>query len=238
MAVLVSKELKLPTFTKRLSDFAVGESVFLNENGTPAEYLVVNQGIPSKSSLYDSSCDGTWLLRKDIYTTGQWGSGLYSDKYDKSVVNSALSNFLTRFDSDTQSAIKQVKIPYATGYGSTSVNSGANGLSTKLFLLSAYEVGFTYSDSSYFVKVGERLSYFNGASSRIAQLNGGASNWWLRTISTNTSTTTSMQYAFYVTAFGSDSSQTCGQVYGYRPAMVFSPNALFDEKTLMFMGVE
>ena len=51
------------------SDIAVGSSVYMNENGTPVEYLVVNQGIPSASSLYDASCDGTWLLRKDIYIT-------------------------------------------------------------------------------------------------------------------------------------------------------------------------
>lgn len=41
------------------SDLAVGDIVKLTENGTPVEYIVVNQGIPGNSSLYDSSCDGT-----------------------------------------------------------------------------------------------------------------------------------------------------------------------------------
>ena len=41
------------------SDLAVGSSVYLMENGAAAEYLVVNQGVPSNSSLYDASCDGT-----------------------------------------------------------------------------------------------------------------------------------------------------------------------------------
>ena len=48
-------------------DLAVGSVVKLIENGVATEYLVVNQGKPSGSSLYDDSCDGTWLLRNDIY---------------------------------------------------------------------------------------------------------------------------------------------------------------------------
>lgn len=42
----------------------------LNEKGTPVDYLVVNQGIPEDSPLYDASCEGTWLLRKDISEIG------------------------------------------------------------------------------------------------------------------------------------------------------------------------
>ena len=41
------------------SDLAVGDIVKLMENGTPVEYIVVNQGKPYDSSLYDDSCDGT-----------------------------------------------------------------------------------------------------------------------------------------------------------------------------------
>jgi len=57
-----------------LSSLEVGSVVYLNENGSPVEYLVVNQGIPESSSLYDSSCDGTWLLRKDLISTSTWGN--------------------------------------------------------------------------------------------------------------------------------------------------------------------
>ena len=41
------------------SDLAVGDIVKLTENGTPVEYIVVNQGIPENSGLYDASCNGT-----------------------------------------------------------------------------------------------------------------------------------------------------------------------------------
>lgn len=47
-----------PSATILASDLAVGDIVKLTENGTPVEYIVVNQGIPENSSLYDSSCNG------------------------------------------------------------------------------------------------------------------------------------------------------------------------------------
>lgn len=55
------------------SDLAVGDIVKLTESGTPVEYIVVNQGIPENSGLYDSSCNGTWLLRKMETTLIAWG---------------------------------------------------------------------------------------------------------------------------------------------------------------------
>ena len=53
-------------------DIDVGTEVILNESGQPVNYLIVNQGIPS--ALYDASCEGTWLLRKDIRENGVWNA--------------------------------------------------------------------------------------------------------------------------------------------------------------------
>lgn len=52
-------QLKAPSTGILASDLAVGDIVKLTENGTPVEYIVVNQGIPENSGLYDSSCNGT-----------------------------------------------------------------------------------------------------------------------------------------------------------------------------------
>lgn len=61
---------------------------------------------------------------------------------------------------------------------------GSNGLSTKVFLLSGYEVGWTTSDNGYFPKDGVRLAYFGNSSSgnskRIAYNGSSAAIWWLR----------------------------------------------------------
>lgn len=168
----------------KLGSMSVGSTVKLKLGGTARDFLVVHQGLPS--SMYDSSCNGTWLLLKDIYTTSTWDSS--NNDYKNSDIHSYLNGtFLNLFDNDIKNAIKQVKIPYQNGTGSGgSVASGANGLSCKIFLLSGYELGWTTSDNSYFPRDGAKLSYFSSGTSsstnnkRIAKYNGSAAGWWLR----------------------------------------------------------
>lgn len=168
-----------------LGSKAVGSVVKIKINGTAWEWLVVNQGNPS-TSLYDSSCAGTWLLLKNIYEERQWHSSNVND-YANSTIHSYLnSTFLNLIDSTIRAQIKQVKIPYFNGTGSSgSIASGSNGLPAKVFLMGGYEVGFTKSDYSRIVADGVCLSYFSGTSStdskRIAYQNGVVDYWSLRT---------------------------------------------------------
>ena len=214
------------------SELEVGTVVKLMEDGIATEFLVVNQGIPDKS-LYDASCDGTWLLRKELYESRQWNSS-NSNSYKASTIHSYLnSTFLGLFDSDTRAAIKEVKIPYVNGTGGSAIASGANGLSAKIFLLSGYEVGFTQSrDSDYIPIDGACLSYFSGTetvdSKRIGYLNGMATEWWLR--SPNTS---DIDYAWRVITDGCCQARGCSESYGIRPALVLPYTAKFDAKTLI-----
>lgn len=168
----------------RMSDLEIGRSIKLNLNGTPWEWLVVHQGLPS--SIYDTSCDGTWLLMKDIYESHVWSSSR-DNKYESSDIHSYLnSTFLNLFESNIKDAIKQVKIPYRNGGSGGTDQSGANGLSCKIFLLSGYEVGWTTSDNQYFPEDGAKLSYFESGAGRpannkrVANYNGSATGWWLR----------------------------------------------------------
>ena len=211
---------------------AVGDSIWLNVDGTLTEFLVVHQGNPD-SALYDASCSGTWLLMKDIYSMVQWDC----DEYDQSdELVSEMSNeyaesemhkyymgyyFIRRFDSNVQSAIKDVKIPYVEGAGYGSVRTGANGLSTKIFLLSGYEVGFTVSDHSALYADGACLDYFVGATrtTRTAYYNGSEHYWWLRT---------PQQYeydiAFCVDTYGYLVNWSCDKERGMRPAFILDSN--------------
>lgn len=225
------------------SDLAIGSSVYLMENGVATEYLVVNQGIPSGSSLYDASCDGTWLLRKDVYENRAWHSSKVND-YENSTIHSYLnSTFFDLLGATEQATTKQIKIPYRAGSGySTTVTSGSNGLSTKIFILSGYEVGWTRSASSIYLPDGDGacLSYFNGTAytdaKRIAYLSGIATNWWLRSPSCGSDYGTN--YAFGVTTDGSWYARNyCTTSYGIRPALVVPSNALFDKNTLILKGV-
>ena len=164
---------------------AVGSSVFTNVNGVKTEFIVVHQGKPS--SLYDDSCNGTWLLMKDIYENRQWNSSKVNNLENSTIHSYLNSTFLGLFDSNIKDAIQQVKIPYRKNGGSVGTDqSGANGLSCKIFLLSGYEVGWTSSDSQYLPQDGAKLSYFESGTGtsannkRIAKLNGSAALWWLR----------------------------------------------------------
>ena len=230
--------LKAPVTGVLASSLAVGSTVKLMEGGTAVEYLVVNQGIPSNSSLYDASCDGTWLLRKDIHSNRQWA---YSNDnvYTRSAINTWLNGtFFNTLGSAEQAAVKQVKIPYCTGGGDTTINSGANGLSVKAFLLGVYEVGWTTSDYSLFNVDGAKLEYFISGTGtaadnkRTAKLNGRDQQWMTRTPVGDGNGA-----EFVVTSSGSYDTGLSKTSDGVRPALVLPSTALFDEATMLLKGV-
>lgn len=215
------------------SDLAVGSSVYLSESGTAVEYLVVNKGIPSGSSLYDSSCDGLWLLRKDIVITRQFSTT--ENGYIGSSLDSYLNgstNYITRFDATTQAAIKVVKLPSWMWEEPGESGYVSSGTSRQIFLLSAREV--TSSPSSSYPKDGAVLEYFNGAtnSKRIANYNGTATKWWTRSPSTS-----SDNASYYVGADGSMSHNAISNQNGVRPALILPHTAIFDSETLLFKEV-
>lgn len=201
----------------KLGTKAVGSIVKIKVNGASKDFIVVQQGNPN-TSTYDSSCNGTWLLMKDIYTTSTFGN---NNSYKDSSIHTYLNGtFYNLIDSNIRAAIKQVKIPYQNGTGSGgSLATGSNGLSTKVFLLSGYEVGWTTSDNGYFPKDGVRLAYFGnssgGNSKRVAYNGSSAAIWWLRspyTINNND--------VWYVNTDGSSYYNWCLYSYGVRPAFI------------------
>ena len=203
----------------KLGTKAVGSVLKLNLNGSPKNFIVVHQGKPS--SLYDDSCDGTWVLMQDIHSTRQWDGS--NNDYKNSDIHSWLNGtFLNLFDANIREAIKQVKIPYHNGTGSSgSVASGANGLSCKIFLLSGYELGWTKSDNSYFPQDGAKLDYFTAGTGsaannkRIAKYNGSVTNWWTRSPSTNNSNN-----VWYDDSGGDYDNSWYNNTSGVRPAFV------------------
>ena len=211
-----------------LSSKAIGSTIKLKVNGSAKDFIVVHQGKPS--SVYDDSCNGTWLLMKDIYENRQWHSSNTND-YANSTIHSYLnSTFLNLFESNIKKAIKQVKLPYRKGSGtSTTVTSGSNGLSAKIFLLSATETSFNFS--SYMPSgEGAELAYFKGCadnsadSKRVAYLNGSATYWWLR----------SPHCGVFVSALGVDSygdwsSNGCSYSFGIRPALILPSTLLVSD---------
>lgn len=210
-----------------LSSKAIGSTIKLKVNGSARNFIVVHQGKPS--SVYDDSCNGTWLLMQDIYENRAWHSSNTND-YANSTIHSYLnSTFLNLFESNIKNAIKQVKLPYRKGSGtSTTVTSGSNGLSAKIFLLSATETSFSFSSMPS--GEGAELAYFKGCadnssdSKRVAYLNGSATVWWLR--SPNCS---NFRYALYVFSNGDWRGNFCSASYGIRPALILPSTLLVSD---------
>ena len=222
----------IPKLGTPLGNLAVGTMVKTPINGKPTEFIVVHQGKPD--STYDDSCNGTWLLLKDIYARRTWDSS--NNNYRNSDIHSYLNGtFLNLFDNDIKNAIKQVKIPYQNG---GPVASGANGLSCKIFLLSGYEVGFSTSVSSYLPHDGAKLSYFSSGTDsaannkRIAKYNGSATDWWLRSPYTYNT-----RDAWVVNFVGNGNDWECNDTYGVRPALVLlSDIRVDDELNILISG--
>ena len=217
----------VPGLQGSIGNLAVGSTVKLNVNGAATDFVIVHHGNPD-ISIYDASCDGTWLLMKDIYAKYEWS---YSeDDYQESFVHSYLNTtFVGSLDGSVQAAIKQVKIPHTTRFGSKGDQTGANGLSAKAFLLSVREITQNAVDSSEVVcpNDGACLSYFSGTASsstddpkRVAHYGGTATNWWLRSPNTKYS-----DAEFFVTDSGrADGSGYFLENYGVRPAFIVPSN--------------
>lgn len=212
----------------KLGTKAAGSIVKLNESSIPVQYLIIQQGKPA-SGNYDDSCNGTWVRRLDIYSNRQWHTSNVND-YANSAIDSWLNNessgFLSLLDADIRAAIKNVKIPYRPGSGTSyTVSSGANGLSRKAFLLSMKEVDLT---PSYSPTEGAALEYFSGGgnSKRVANLNGSPARWWSRSPYCYFSHD---YYACGVEADGSADYWNCSVSCGCCPAFILDSELLVSD---------
>lgn len=204
-----------------VSELAVGASVYIDVGGVSKEFIVVHQGNPDPS-LYDASCDGTWLLMKDVYGSMVWDSS--DNDYEHADVHGYLkTTFYGLLSEDVRFAIKRAVIPYRQGTGTNgSVVTGADGLSVKIFLLSGSEVGMSST-------IGAKLDYFDASnnSKRIAYNNGSAVRWWLREAANGYSN----RSAAVSNTGGLATVSVTGTNTYIRPAFILYSNATFDPET-------
>ena len=174
-----------------ISALAVGSSVFLKtydpvlEYNVDTEFVIVHQGNPD-SSIYDSSCDGTWLLKKTLYEN--------TEKWDTNNVNNFATSHMNTWLNNTyfnqivaKDIIKKVNLPYLPGGTASSIQN----METSVFLLGLVEVGADSSTAGWSTMPvdGAKLDYFtanvtdpSGAAEKrkVATRTGGTAYWWLR----------------------------------------------------------
>ena len=162
----------------------VGDTIKIKTpNGAYRDYIIVHKGNPDPA-MYDSSCDGVWLLDSMPTYGSEWNNPA-NNNYEASKIHSWINgDFITSsYDPGIAAAIKQVKLPFKKGAGNSAsgVQTKANGLSCKVFLLSMFEVGADQTNDDdgkpMYPVDGAKLSYFTNSNKRAA----GKTYWWLRT---------------------------------------------------------
>lgn len=198
-----------------LGDMPVGSEVTLTESGSPELYIVVNQGLPS--SNYDSSCDGTWLLRKFIDQQQRpWDTSEFVFGYNKSTMDKYLqTTFAERFSTyaiKNLFMLPQIPVHYY---------NGQSNYEARVFLLSMSELD--ESDNTSIPQEGSALQYFidSGNSKKIAYLDGTAKPWWSRSMYKNAS-----NLAWGINASGDMGNFVYTKKGGVRPAIILKKDTI------------
>lgn len=138
----------------KIGSLAVGTLVTIVDVGT---FILVHQGNPDES-VYDSSCDGSWLLAQgDLGLSSRFGS---NSNYSSSTVNERLkTNFIPLLPSSLSASILTVKIPFF--YDGT-LSKLDEGLTCQAFIPAAIEFGYSPEYDPDVPGDGATLDYFVG----------------------------------------------------------------------------
>ena len=174
-----------------LGQRAVGSRVRLRVGGNQVDFLVIQQGSPS--TAYQGFENRTTVMMERVWENRQMHGSNVND-YANSALHTWLNNqFFNLLDANIRNEIAQVRIPFRPGSGTgTAVNTGANGLQARIFILSQREIGIAnglegVSGWNLPNNEGVRFAHFidgwgtNQNTRRVATLqDGSAANWWLR----------------------------------------------------------
>lgn len=227
MAVIISRKMTIGCRSKLLSDYAEGEVVKLNENGSPVEFYI------SKHD-YEPGLNGagrTLLVRKDSHSKQVWKSGW---KNPNTYAGSDIDNWLSgtykgMLDSEIQSIIGTTNIYYTPNSDNPTVTTLDRGV----FLLSATELGVV---NSIVNTEGSMLPI-------VHWLNVHTDGQWTRSPSLSTKghtvISTSIEPGTWLgTSVIELSSAESGKGRNVHPAFTLPTNVLFDSETNEFKGVK
>lgn len=169
-----------------LGQTPVGTIVKIPENGTPTDFIVVQQGNPNPSIYSTTFNNGTWLCRREIVDPAQLLSDNNAQWY-KGVVPTSYQN---RFTSEWTDKIITVKQPYYDDLSVFTITPKIleDGRSTKFFINTPREIGCTppSTENNINNQDGSLLTYFSILANSVAPNSvtnprgGTTSNYWLR----------------------------------------------------------
>ena len=148
-------------FTTPIGELPAGTIVYMNVDGARTPYIVVHQGNPD-TTVYGASCNGTWVLMKDIYTLTKWQTK-QNTYYDSSncLVRQLAQSFPSKLDAVIQNNLIPLKL--------LNIEHSWEDISgDKAFPLTSNDLS--------------NMDYFSDGvvSKRIATYNGAATGYWLR----------------------------------------------------------
>lgn len=194
-------------FSTPIGELPVGTIVYMNVDGTRTPYIVVHQGNPD-TSAYGASCNGTWVLMRDIYSLTRW-QNRQNTRYDEE--SSCLVRQLAQaFPSKLETVIQNNLIPLKL----LNIYSFQDISGDKVFPLTSDDLS--------------NMDYFSDGviSKRIAKYNGVSTGYWLR------DPDSSGDSIKYVTASGkistrNDNSHPAGyEGQGFRPMYILNTASL------------
>lgn len=206
------------SFGQPISNLPVGSIVNLEHDGALVPHIVVHQGLPS--NYYDASCNGTWLIRKDIaalsvFLTDSSGGVPVNGGYTSGTCTARKyveNTYYPKYSDKVKQCVKTIKM-YDLNH------------STKCFLLQSFEASTTWvyppSGGASFKAT---LDYFTNDTRRIANYNGSATAWWLADIDSGHGP---YVYPYYITSTGDyDSWSYASDQKGIRPTIIFDFESL------------
>ena len=196
-----------------LSDYAEGDIIKLNENGSPVEFYV------SKHD-YESGLNGagrTLVVRKDCYDNRVWDAANVNAWADSDLLTWLNGTYKALLPSEIQAAMGTTTYYYTPGNGNNTVATRTDSV----FQLSLTELGES------FPKVNEEGTALPIANLlRVAYLNGNTNTQWTRSLRTSSSTS-----IIYLDSEGNVISASPNSTRGSRPAFTLPSTLLFNPDT-------
>ena len=145
-----------------LGQTPVGTIVKIPENGTPTDFIVVQQGNPNPSIYSTTFNNGTWLSR-NLLTTAINNGGSWDADQGGSWYN---GTYKSRIEQSIRDAILTVKVPYyKPGTWDNVPVTLENGYQTQVFVPSFQELGLSAATDRYVTGFSSRLQYWTGSNS-------------------------------------------------------------------------